>query len=714
MHWLKCLLKAVSQAIFIFPAFISFGQDKPVTVIVHYAPTPVNSFIPAETFGVGYDGHEKGDNENILQNVQQMFSVNMKPLTYRLRTELGMEVWHWNPKGTWSESSKKQGYWTSSSDPSSNISLSYGYKLPRRGNSIDQANNDGYSRITDGNVNTFWKSNPYLDEYYTKQPNQKHAQWMIIDLGDEKMINAIRILWGLPYALSYTVDYALPPVYEYFDNAGYFEIDSPQIWKPFPNHVVVNKNRSAPVLLSDKPMKIRFVRIRMSEGSRTAPKGSNDIRDSLGFAIKEFYAGTVDKMGRFTDIVHHSKNRKKQSQTYTSSTDPWHRASDIDSLTEQLGIDRTYKIGLNRNLPALLPVGLLYDTPENVAALTDYVQKKKYPVDGIELGEEPDGQEVNPEDAAELYNQFSKKILRKHPQLKLGGPSLQNIILSHNDEMLPTKQWMERFTNYVSQYNSKGAFKFFSFEWYAFDSVCALAAPQLLRQPQKLEVAMEDMRQVKGLQGIPFYITEYGYSAFAGINEVAIQGALMNADIVGQFLTLGGNRAYLYGWEPNNLQSDFGCSPGNNMLFGMNDDGRVIYKVAAYYGAKMITDYWAQTANQSLEVFPATSDLVDKYNQQLISVYALKTKDNKWSLLLINKDEVNEHTVKIEMENQKNNGALHFTFPALCYQYSGKQYEWKADGLKGHPVKSLPPEEKTINQNSITLPPFSLTVIREK
>src|SRR5215831_7662449 len=69
------------------------------------ATHPLNKFVPREALGAGIDGHERGECEQMFseRNIDAMLSAGLGPLGYRLRTELGGDVWHWNPLGSWSD-----------------------------------------------------------------------------------------------------------------------------------------------------------------------------------------------------------------------------------------------------------------------------------------------------------------------------------------------------------------------------------------------------------------------------------------------------------------------------------------------------------------------------------------------------------------------------------------------------------------------------------
>src|SRR5438128_4381201 len=257
------------------------------------ADQPVNKCVPIQALGGGIDGHEKGECARMLsdKNIAEMLSAGLGPLTYRLRTELAGEVWHWNPRGTWSDASHHCGYWISDDSIGEPINVSYGYRLPRRGNTIDQANDDGYSRIADGDDESFWKSNPYLDSHFTGESEDAHPQWVVIDLGATKPVDSIRIHWGAPYAKQYKVEYwsGDDPMHLHAD-------DDDDEWRPFPSGEVNSGSGGVEsIRLRAQPLPVRFVRIVMNRSSETSAQPSDDIRDRLGFAIREIELGKIDK-----------------------------------------------------------------------------------------------------------------------------------------------------------------------------------------------------------------------------------------------------------------------------------------------------------------------------------------------------------------------------------------------------------------------------------
>jgi hypothetical protein len=684
------------------------------------AAHPANTFIPSQALGAGIDGHEQGDIARMLspQNVQEMLKAGFKPLTYRLRTELGSESWHWNPKGLWSEAGRKQGYWLSDATSEKGISVCYGYRLPRRGNTIDQANNDGYSRLDDGDTHSFWKSNPYLDRAFTGEENSVHPQWVVIDLGEAKPINAIRLLWGNPFATRYAIDYGLG---ENAEPTGAFFPATPEgDWRRFPNGDVKNQEGgAAQIRLTDKPIIARYVRIWMTASSGTAPGISKDIRDRSGYALREVFVGLLETSGRFLDFVHHAKHNRRQSIITVSSTDPWHRSVDVDRRTEQPGFDKVFTSGLTNRLPVLMPVPMLYDTPENAAAEIQYLKARGYPVSELEMSEEPEGQFIGPEDYGALYIQWAKALRKVDARLKLGGPCFATIDanLEAPPEAPVTRTWMKLFLEYLQGHGQLSNFNFFSFEWYPFDAVCEPTAPQLAEAPERLADALTLMRQAGLSPEVPIYITEYGYSAFASAAEVSIEGALMNADIVGQFLTLGGSRAYLFGYEPNEVIQEEPCTWGINALFLCDARGRIKHRLATYYGAQMLTREWAQPVDAPHLVYRATSDIKNQKGQTLVTAYAVARPDGQLALMVINKDPEQAFAAQITFLDMAKNSRASFQTPLEVYQLSTAQYSWHAYKEKGYPERSLPPKHTVIDgrkEQTILLPPYSLSVVRGK
>ncbi|RUQ29738.1 MAG: glycosyl hydrolase family 5 [Candidatus Competibacteraceae bacterium] len=677
-----------------------------------------NTFLPNQAFGAGLDGLEKGDVTRLYtaDNIRQMKSAGFKPISYRLRTELGIEVWHWNEKGVWSNPKRQEGYWVSNDHSAQPIMVTHGYRLPRRGNTFDQAGNNGYSRLDDNDPKTFWKSNPYLDQHYTGEDNALHPQWVVIDFGQRIDVNAARILWGTPYATFYQ--------FEYWDGVDpiYLNENPPDSrWRLFQNGDMVDKAKTNEVLLlSQEFISARYVRILLTKASAKAPIKSRDIRDGLGYAIRELYFGTLDDKGRFHDEIRHGKHKDKQTIIYTSSTDPWHRVSDKDPNVEQPGFDLIMRSGLSNHLPILTPVGLLYDTPENSAAEIRFLKSRGYPVTQIEMGEEPDGQYITPEDYGALYRQWAKIIHKINPRLKLGGPGFQTDIDGWHawPDAQGNSSWMNRFLNDLRIHHRLEDFNFFSFEWYPFDGICDPAAPQLAKAPELLDKVMQSLRQDGVPANIPWIITEYGYSAFAGRTEVEIPSALLNAEIVGQFLSLGGHTAYLYGYQPNTpiLEPETCDQWGNLMLFLADDKGRIRAPMPTYYGAKLLTQAWAQPVNRLHRLYPASSNLKNDQGQPLVTAYAVYRPDHQWALMLINKSPQQAQSVTIRFLQSSDKEIAFLKGKLDIFQYSPKQYAWHSQGEQGYPTRSNPPEHFTIQSAAastpITLPAYSLTIVR--
>jgi hypothetical protein len=685
------------------------GASGPIRATVTVDTThPLATVRPFDALGAGLDGQDQGSIPGMYRpgNVAAMQTAGLKSITYRLRTELADEAWHWNPEGTWSDAAHQQGYWTSAPTSSAPIMISYGYRLPRRGNTHDQADDTGYSRIDDGDPTTFWKSNPYLDARFTGEDAALHPQWVLVDLGHAVPVDAALLSWGAPYAVGYSVQY-----WTGTDDPFSIADASSGSWRDFAQGVVTGGTGGDEVRrVAATPHSTQFVRIRMTKGSGQAPAGSTDGRDGIGFALRELSVGTQDAAGAFHDAMRHGARAGAQSQIYVSSTDPWHRGADLDPNTEQPGFDRVLASGLLNNVPAMVPVPVLFSTPEDGQNELRFLAARRFPVGRVELGEEPDGQNVLPEDYAALYLEWATALHAVDPALQLGGPSLQTGFAEVRvwADGSGETSWLRRLVRYLTQRGAMGELGFFSVEWYPFDDPCSPPAPNLAREPALLASAFRRWAG-DGLASVPKVITEYGYSAQAAQAEVDLPGALLNTDFAAQFLSLGGDAAFLYGYEPNVLLKEPGCAGwGNNLLVQSDDQYRILDRVATYHAVRLVTQDWLQPVNEPQQLYRTTVVLHGGPHTSL-TAYAVRRPDGRWGMLLLDKDPRRPLTVDVRFTGR---GAPTFRSGAHLFHFGPDQYQWRPNGENGRPARSLPPVQTRARAGqAVAMKPYSIAVL---
>src|SRR5258708_7961601 len=429
------------------------GKPSAAQTVLVDASHAVNTFSPLYALGTTVDRVPSNATDTFFRpdQLEQVLSAGWGVVSYRQNTDLFVQAWHWNPKGTWSDPSGK-GYFTGNSTPTETIRHSYGYSLQHRGFTRNGGTEfDGFSRLDDGDLNTYWKSNPYLTKEFTGEDDAAHPQWIVVDLGKKQDVNAVSVAWADPYAVIYEV--------QYWSGDG-DAMDEPLSggWKKFTSGAVTNgRGGTVALKLASAPVSTKFVRVVMTQSSGSCDAhGAGDRRNCVGYAIKEVYVGTIDTKGNFKDLLQHSPDQK-QSLTYCSSVDPWHEPSDLylapDRMEsgDQPGFDLFFTSGITRGLPAIVPVAMLYATPEDSAAQMAFLKKRGYPISYVEMGEEADGQYMQPEDYGALYLQWATALHRVDPGFKLGGPAFEGVtedIKAWPDAHGRTS-WFSRFLDYL-------------------------------------------------------------------------------------------------------------------------------------------------------------------------------------------------------------------------------------------------------------------------
>src|SRR5665213_171861 len=275
-----------------FIAALPAGVSSAQTIYVDVTPGhATNHFVPKKTLGAGIDRIPTDAIDKSVMNkstLEQVLSAGWQPVTYRQNTDLQVEAWHWNPQGTWSDTKDNQGYFTGSADPARFIRYSYGYSLPHRGDD----GGSGYSRLTDGDTSTYWKSDPYVASRFTGEPDSLHPQWAVLDLRSFETIDTIRIAWSAPYATECLV--------QYWTGRDPFGAPTLGIWQTFPRGDVESGEGGVETIrLTDQLSSVRFVRILMTHSSNTCDThGPSDPRNCVGYATVSYTHLRAHETGR--------------------------------------------------------------------------------------------------------------------------------------------------------------------------------------------------------------------------------------------------------------------------------------------------------------------------------------------------------------------------------------------------------------------------------
>jgi hypothetical protein len=461
---------------------------------------------------------------------------------------------------------------------------------------------------------------------------------------------------------------------------------------------------------------VEFVRVMMSVSSVTCDThGSSDQRNCIGYAIDEVYLGTLDSNGNFTDLMKH-KPDGSQTLTYASSVDPWHDPGGIAKDDgEQPGFDLVFKSGLTRGLPMTIPVAMLYDNPDNAANEIAYLEGRGYSINFVELGEEPDGQFVLPEDDAALYVQWADAIHKVDPNIKLGGPVFEGV--NSDIQVWPDSHgnvsWFNRFLNYLNSHGHLGDLNVMTFEHYPFNP-CHIAWGDLYQEPELVRGIMKIWRNDGLPKDVPMQITESNLAYDTAIEYMQPFGALWVADYAGTFLTAGGQGLFYYQWEP--LPMYRGCGGwGTFGMFNVDLSYNIRQVTSQYFSAQLLTQQWAQPVDETHQVYPAASNIKDSKGHVLVTAYSVLRPDGQWALLLVNKDENNPHSVQVEFHDSSGDSKHYFSGNVDQISFGADNYTWHADGQDGTADPDGPAVTSYQNGGKgmqYTLPAASVTVLR--
>jgi hypothetical protein len=272
---------------------------------------------------------------------------------------------------------------------------------------------------------------------------------------------------------------------------------------------------------------------------------------------------------------------------------------------------------------------------------------------------------------------------------------------------------MGRFVDYLKEHGRISDLSFVSFEHYPFNS-CDITWKTLYSEPELMKHILRVWRDDGVPKDVPLMITEGALASNLTGPMSTVFGGLWLADNVGSFFEAGGALFTHSPIQPQDVQNScLGWASWSN--FVSNNAYEIKGYTSPYFAAHMINLEWVQHRSGVHVMFPSSSDIKDAEGNLLVTSYVVHRPDGKWSVMLVNRDETDPHSVRVVFDNEEGKKDGFFSGPITLATWGSEQYVWINDGANSHADPDHPPVATMLTGEAgtvFTLPKASITVLR--
>jgi hypothetical protein len=174
-------------------------------------------------------------------------------------------------------------------------------------------------------------------------------------------------------------------------------------------------------------------------------------------------------------------------------------------------------------------------------------------------------------------------------------------------------------------------------------------------------------------------------------------------------MTAGAGATYYFHYMP---------SPGHSgayPLLLLDEHYNLIGYPPQYMASQVITKEWVQPVDAPHKLFKVSSDVTDAAGTLLVTAYAVERPDGQWSVMLVNRDQYNDHSVKVVFNDAGTGRDRHFSGQVDRVTFGSTEYKWHPEGERGHADPDGPASRSKVSGGAETLyklPMASITVLR--